>query len=120
MTTTVDNKEHEIKADDEGGMSFETCQSIFKSLGISDEDAGVSFSEDENKGLVHIQKGKWMLRMYNNSWSGARILIEEYSPKEVNRSLVRNLVSHVYEIKYYKCMIEFFWDNLKVVLSSLI
>ena len=86
-------------------MSFETRQSILKSLGISDEDAGISYREDKNKGLVRIQRGKWMLRMYNNSWSGARILIEEYSPKEVDRSLVRNQVSHVYETKDYDCMI---------------
>ena len=107
--SSVADEENEIKAKDaEGGMSFETRQSILKSLGISDEDAGISYREDKNKGLVRIQRGKWMLRMYNNSWSGARILIEEYSPKEVERSLVRNQVSHVYEIKYYKCMIEFF------------
>ena len=89
-------------------MSNETRQSILKSLGISDEDAGVSFREDKNKGWVRVQRGKWLLRLYNNSWTGARILIEEYAPKEVNRSLVRNMVSHMYEIKYYKCMIEFF------------
>ena len=69
LTTTIANKEHEIKAKDEGGMSNETRQSILKSLGISDEDAGVSFREDKNKGRVRIQRGKWMLRMYNNSWS---------------------------------------------------
>ena len=72
-----------------------------KSLGISDEDAGISYREDKNKGTVRIQRGKWMLRMFNNSWSGARILIEEYSPKEVDRSLMRNQVSHVYETKDY-------------------
>ena len=69
LTTTIANKEHEIKAKDEGGMSNETRQSILKSVGISGEDAGVSFREDKNKGRVRIQRGKWMLRMYNNSWS---------------------------------------------------
>ena len=110
--SSVADEENEIKAKDaEGGMSFETRQCILKSLGLSDEDAGISYREDKNKGLVRIQRGKWMLHMYNNSWSGARILIEEYSPKEVDRSLVRNQVSHVFETKDYNCMIQFFLDN---------
>ena len=56
-----------------------------------------------------------MLRMIINTWSGARILIEEYSPKKVDKSLVRNQVSHVFEIKDYNCMIQFFLDNQSFV-----
>ena len=104
--SVVTDEENEIKAkESDEGMSFETRQSILKSLGISDADAGISYREDKNKGTVRIQRGRWMLRMINDSWSGARILIEEYSPKEVDKSLVRNQVSHVFETKDYNCMI---------------
>ena len=110
--SVVTDEENEIKAkESEGGMRIETRQSILKSLGISDADAGISYREDKNKGTVRVQRGRWMLRMLNNSWSGARILIEEYSPKEVDKSLVCNQVSHVFETKDYNCMIQFFLDN---------
>ena len=108
LTTTITNNEHENMARDEKRMTNEARQSILRSLGISEDDVGVSFREDKTKGWVRVQRGKWLLRLYNNSWTGAKILIEEYAPKGVNSSLIRNMVSHMYEIKYYKCMIEFF------------
>ena len=95
LTTTITNNEHETMAKDEKRMTNEARQSILRSLGISDDDVGVSFREDKTKGWVRVQRGKWLLRLYNNSWTGARILIEEYAPKGVNISLNRNLVSHL-------------------------
>ena len=107
LTTTITNNEHETMAKNEKRMTKETRQSILRSLGISDDDVGVSFREDKTKDLVRVQRGKWLLHLYNNSWTGARIFIAEYAPKGVNISLIRNMVSHVYEIKYHKCMVEF-------------
>ena len=97
LTTTITNNEHETKAKDEKRRTKETRQSILRSLGISDDDVGVSFREDKTKGWVRVQRGNWLLRLYNNSWTGAGILIEEYAPKGVNISLVRNLGSHLYK-----------------------
>ena len=58
-------------------MTKETCQSNMRSLRISHDDVDVSFRKDKIKGLVRVQKGKWHLHLYNESWTGARLLIEE-------------------------------------------
>ena len=98
---SVADEENEIETNEsDGGLNLLTRQAILKDLGVSDADAGTSYRVDKDKGTVRIQRGRWMLRMINNTWSGARIIIEEYAPKKVDKSLVRNQVSHMYRTKF--------------------
>ena len=92
--------ENEIdKNEIDGGLSCKTRLSILKDLGVSDADAGISYRVDREKGTVRLQKGRWLVRKINNTWVGARIIVEEFAPKKVDKSLVRNQVSHVYRTK---------------------
>ena len=95
-----DDEEDEINANEsDDGLSLETRLSILKDLGVSDADTGTSYRVDRQKGTVHVQKGRWLVRKINNTWVGARIIVEEYASKKVDKSLVRNQVSHVYRTK---------------------
>ena len=52
--------------------------------------------EDERMGVVSVQKGPWVLTLFNESRTGVRMVIEQYWPKAINASLIRNMVSHLY------------------------
>ena len=111
---SIADEENEIDANEsDGELSLKTRQSILRGLGVSDADAGTSYRVDRDKETVRIQRGRWMLRIINNTWTGARIIIEEYAPKKVDKSLVRNQVSHMYSTKF---IIESFLDNQSIVL----
>ena len=58
LMTTVANNDYESMVKNKKRMTKETLQSIMRSLGISDDDVGVSFRKDKIKGLVRVQKGK--------------------------------------------------------------
>ena len=58
LMTTVANNDYESMVKNKKRMTKETRQSIMRSLGISDDDVGVSFRKDKIKGLVRVQKGK--------------------------------------------------------------
>ena len=49
--------------------------------------------------MVKIQKSVWQVKKINESWIGGRIIVEEFTPKKLNKSLIRNQVSLVYGIK---------------------
>ena len=100
----VDDEENEIENEvgvneSDGGLSWETRLSILEDLGVSDADSGTSYRVDRQKGIVRIQKGIWQVKKINKSWVGGRIIVEEFTPKKVDKSLVRNQVSRVYRIK---------------------
>ena len=100
----VDDEENEIENEadaneSDGGLSWETRQAILRDLGVSNADAATSYRVDREKGTVRVQKGRWLVRKINNTWVGGRIIVEEYAPKKVDKSLVRNQVSHVYRTK---------------------
>ena len=100
----VDDKENEIENEvgvneSDGGLSLESRLSILEDLGVSDADSGTSYRVDRQKGIVRIQKGIWQVKKINESWVGGRIIVEEFTPKKVDKSLIRNQVSLVYGIK---------------------
>ena len=100
----VDNEDNEIENDvgvneSDGRVSWETRLSILEDLGVSDADSGTSYRVDRQKGIVRIQKGIWQVKKINKSWVGGRIIVEEFTPKKVDKSLIRNQVSLVYSIK---------------------
>ena len=100
----VDDKENEIENEvglneSDGGLSLESRLSILEDLGVSDADSGTSYRVDRQKGIVRIQKGIWQVKKINESWVGGRIIVEEFTPKKLNKSLIRNQVSLVYCIK---------------------
>ena len=100
----VDDKENEIENEvglneSDGGLSLESRLSILEDLGVSDADSGTSYRVDRQKGIVRIQKGIWQVKKINKSWVGGRIIVEEFTPKKVDKSLIRNQVSLVYGIK---------------------
>ena len=100
----VDDEENEIENEagvneSDGGLSWETHLSILEDLGVSDADSGTSYRVDRQKGIVRIQKGIWQVKKINKSWVGGRIIVEEFTPKKVDKSLIRNQVSLVYGIK---------------------
>ena len=100
----VDDKENEIEnevglIESDGGLSLESRLSILEDLGVSDADSGTSYRVDRQKGIVRIQKGIWQVKKINKSWVGGRIIVEEFTPKKVDKSLIRNQVSLVYSIK---------------------
>ena len=97
----IDDEENEIDANEsDGGLSWETRLAILRDFGVSDADAGTSYRVDREKGTVRVQKGRWLIRKINNTWVGGRIIVEEYAPKKVDKSLVRNQVSHLYRLNY--------------------
>ena len=118
MTTAVANNDYEIMVKDDKRMTNETRQSIMGTLGISNNDVGVSFREDKVKGVVRVQKGRWFLNLFNESWTGIRMIVEEYLPKKINTSLIRNMVSHVYKINIIGVKLNFCLYNLSFFLSS--
>ena len=100
----VDDKENEIENEvglneSDDGLSLESRLSILEDLGVSDADSGTSYRVDRQKGIVRIQKGIWQVKKINKSWVGGRIIVEEFTPKKVDKSLIRNQVSLVYGIK---------------------
>ena len=100
----VDDEENEIENEagvneSDGGLSWETRLTILEGLGVSDADSGTSYRVDRQKGTVRVQKGRWQVKKINNTWVGGRIIVEEFAPKKVDKSLVRNQVSHVYRTK---------------------
>ena len=100
----VDDEENEIENEvdaneSDGGLSWETRLTILEGLGVSDADSGTSYRVDRQKGIVRVQKGRWQVKKINKSWVGGRIIVEEFTPKKVDKSLVRNQVSRVYRIK---------------------
>ena len=100
----VDDKENEIENEvgvneSDGGLSLESRLSILEDLGVSDADSGTSYRVDRQKGIVRIQKGIWHVKKMNKSWVGGRIIVEEFTPKKVHKSLIRNQVSLVYCIE---------------------
>ena len=100
----VDDKENEIENEvglneSDDGLSLESRLSILEDLGVSDADSGISYRVDRQKGIVRIQKGIWQVKKINKSWVGGRIIVEEFTPKKVDKSLIRNQVSLVYGIK---------------------
>ena len=100
----VDDEENEIENEvgvneSDGGLSWETRLSILEDLGVSDADSGTSYRVDRQKGIVRIQKGIWQVKKINESWVGGRIIVEEFTPKKLNKSLIRNQVSLVYCIE---------------------
>ena len=100
----VDDKENEIENEvgvneSDGGLSLESRLSILEDLGVSDADSGTSYRVDRQKGIVRIQKGIWHVKKIKDSWVGGRIIVEEFTPKKVDKSLIRNQVSLVYGIK---------------------
>ena len=100
----IDDEENEIENEvgvneSDGGLSLESRLSILEDLGVSDADSGTSYRVDRQKGIVRIQKGIWQVKKINKSWVGGRIIVEEFTPKKVDKSLIRNQVSLVYGIK---------------------
>ena len=96
----IDDEENEIDANEsDGGLSWETRLTILEGLGVSDADSGTSYRVDRQKGIVRIQKGIWQVKKINKSWVGGRIIVEEFTPKKVDKSLIRNQVSLVYSIE---------------------
>ena len=100
----VDSEESEIENEDgvnksDGRVSWETRLSILEDLGVTDADSGISYRYDRKKGIVRIQKGFWQVKKINESWIGGRIIVEEFTPKKLNKSLIRNQVSLVYCFK---------------------
>ena len=100
----VDNEDNEIENDvgvneSDGRVSWETRLSILEDLGVSDADSGISYRVDRKKGIVKIQKSVWQVKKINESWIGGRIIVEEFTPKKLNKSLIRNQVSLVYCFK---------------------
>ena len=100
----VDDKENEIENEvglneSDDGLSLESRLSILEDLCVSDADSGTSYRVDRQKGIVRIQKGIWQVKKINKSWVGGRIIVEEFTPKKVDKSLIRNQVSLVYGIK---------------------
>ena len=100
----VDDEENEIENEagvneSDGGLSWETRLSILEDLGVSDADSGTSYRVDRQKGIIRIQKGIWHIKKINQSWVGGRIIVKEFTPKKVDKSLIRNQVSLVYGIK---------------------
>ena len=96
----VDSEESGIENEDgvnksDGRVSWETRLSILEDLGVSDADSGTSYRVDRQKGIVRIQKGIWQVKKINKSWVGGRIIVEEFTPKKVDKSLIRNQVSLV-------------------------
>ena len=97
----VDDKENEIENEvgvneSDGWLSLESRLSILEDLGVSDADSGISYRVDRKKGIVKIQKSVWQVKKINESWVGGRIIVEEFTPKKLNKSLIRNQVSLVY------------------------
>ena len=96
----IDDEENEIDANEsDGGLSWETRLTILEGLVVSDADSGTSYRVVRQKGIVRVQKGRWQVKKINNTWVGGRIIVEEFAPKKVDKSLVRNQVSHVYRTK---------------------
>ena len=96
----VDSEESEIENEDgvnksDGRVSWKTRLSVLEELGVSDDDFGISYRYDRKKGIVKIQKGIWQVKKINESWIGGRIIVEEFTPKKLIRSLIRNQVSLV-------------------------
>ena len=83
----------------DGRVSWKTRLSVLEELGVSDDDFGISYRYDRKKGIVKIQKGIWQVKKINESWIGGRIIVEEFTPKKLNKSLIRNQVSLVYCFK---------------------
>ena len=101
MDDNVKNN-YQVIEENNGKLDEEMRKSIMKTLGISDDGMGITVREDKEKGFVSVEKSPWFLSLFNESWTGVRLVVEQYWTKAINTALVRDMVHNIDIINKYK------------------
>ena len=102
MTTDAVKNDYQVIDKNNGKLDEEMRKSIMKTLGISDDSMGITVREDKEKGFVSVEKSPWFLSLFNESWTGVRLVVEQYWTKAINTALVRDMVHNIDIINKYK------------------
>ena len=102
MTTDAVKNDYQVIDKNNGKLDEEMRKSIMKTLGISDDGMGITVREDKEKGFVSVEKSPWFLSLFNESWTGVRLVVEQYWTKAINTALVRDMVHNIDIINKYK------------------
>ena len=96
MITNAVKDDYQVTEEDNVKLDDEMRKTIMKTLAISDDGIGMTVREDKEKGFVSVEKSPWFLSLFDESWTGVRLVVEQYLPKAINPALVRDMVSHLY------------------------